>query len=131
MLNNLFKKQKNTSEQNARELLRENLNLLSLDMFLDDPMIKLNEQERKMYLKYFFDLNKDLKLIERIKYYMNKQATKTLANSKDGTQDVAGATNINGMAYIYDEINRLSNMYIKETTQAEEKFDKFEIIPKI
>ena len=127
---NLFKKQEERSEQHVRDLLRENLNLLSLDMYLDDPLIGLSENERKLYLKYFFDLNKDLKLIERIKYNINKQAIKTLGNSKDNVQDIAGACNINGMAFIYDEINKLSNMYIKETTKPEEDFDKFDIIPK-
>lgn len=129
MLHNLFKK--NTSEQNVRDLLRENLSLLSIDLFLDDPIIELNPEQRKLYLKFFFDLNKDLKLIERIKYNINKQAVKTINNSKDGVQDLAGACNINGMAFVLDEINRLANMYIKELAQSEEKFDKFEVIPKI
>ncbi len=120
-------------ETNIRDLLRENLNLLRVDMFYsDDPLIGLTDDQRKLYLKSFFDLYKDKKLFDRIKYHINKQAQKTLANSRDGIQDIAGASNINGLAYIMDDIEKLSNMYIKETTVKEEKpLDKFSIIPEV
>lgn len=130
MLNRLFKKKSNI-ERDSRDLLRENLNLVQVDMFYgDDPILNLNKEERIMYLKSFFDLLKDDKLIKRMKYHINKQAQKTLANSKNGIQDIAGAMNINGIAFIIDDIEKLSNMYIKETIVQEQKpIDKFAIIP--
>lgn len=130
----IFKKKKiNDNERDVRELLRENLNILPVDMFYgDDPMLKMTQEEKIMYLKSFFDIYKDEKLIERIKYNINKQAQRTLGNSKDMVHDMAGAMNINGMAFVMEDINRLANLYIKETTKPPEKpLDKFSIIPKV
>ncbi len=134
MLNRIFKKEKApTQERELRDLLRENLNLITVDMFYkEDPIIKLKKEERILYLKKFSDLSKDGKLIERIKYHINKQAQMTLAAAKDGTQDVAGSMNINGLAFVIDEIERLAKQYVKETTKKPETpLSKFDIIPKV
>lgn len=118
-------------ERAVRELLRENLAALEIDLFYsDDPLIKMDPKERTLYLKKFFDLFKDTFLMERIKFHINQQARKTIENSGKGIQDVAGAMNINGMAFIKDDIEKLANLYIKETTQPKEAFDRFQIIPK-
>ena len=129
----MFNKKKPNLEKNVRDLLRENLNLIEIDMFyIDDPILGLSDEKRRLYLKTFFDLYKDKKLFERIRYHINKQAQKTLAYAKDGIQDIAGASNINGLAYIMDDIEKLANMYIKETSIKEEKpLDKFSIIPEV
>lgn len=128
----LFGKEQ-SSKRNIRELLRNNLNVIEADMFyIDDPMNSLENEQRTLYLKTFFDLYKDSKLIDRIKFHINKQAQKTLSNFKDGESDLAGAMNINGMAFIMNDIERIANMYIKETTaKAEPKIDKFKIIPEV
>lgn len=115
----------------ARDLLRENLALIPVDMYYrEDPLMKMNPQERALYLKKFFDLFKDTFLIDRIKYHTNMQAKKTLKESGSGIQDIAGANNINGMAFILDDIEKLANMHIKETAQPKPEFNKFDIIPK-
>ncbi len=120
-------------EKTSRDLLRENLNLIEVDMFYtNDPLIELTDEQRRLYLKSFFDLYKDKKLFERIKYHINIQAQRTLAHAKDGIEDIAGAATINGLAFIMDDIQKLSNMYIKETATKEEKpLDKFSIIPEV
>ena len=128
-LKNIFKKK--DTERGVRELLRENLNVLPVDMFyLDDPITQLNKEERLLYLKEFADIYTNNKLFDRIKYHINKQAQKTLGNSRDGVQDIAGSMNINGMAFIMEDITRLANLHLKESTQPkEEEIDKFKIIP--
>lgn len=134
MLKDIFnKKQKKLPEEEIRELLRANLNLINFDMYYnDDPLIGLKKEDRLIYLKTFFDLYKDKKLVDRIKYHINKQAIKTLENSQSGIQDMAGAININGLAFVLNDIEKLSNMYIKEKTAPKEKpLDKFSIIPKV
>lgn len=116
----------------VRELLRENLAVTPVDLFYsDDPLIGLPDNDRILYLKKFFDLFKDPFLTDRVKYHINNQAKKTIELSGNGVQDIAGAMNINGMAFIMDDIEKLANMYIKESTKPKEKFDKFEIIPKV
>lgn len=126
----LFTK-KQDPKRDVRELLRENLKLVSVDMFYnDDPLLSMTKEERLVYLKSFFDLFKDEKLTQRIKYHINKQAQKTLGSATNGVEDLAGAMNINGIAFIMNDIEKLSNMYIKETTVVPEKpLDKFAIIP--
>jgi hypothetical protein len=134
MLKDIFnKKEVKLPEQEVRELLRANLNLINLDLYYgDDPLIGLKKEDRLIYLKTFFDLYKDKKLIDRIKYHTNKQAIKTLENSQSGIHDMAGALNINGMAFIMNDIEKLANMYIKEKTAKKEKpLDKFSIIPTV
>lgn len=115
----LFKKETEkemiSPERNARELLRENLKTIPVDVFyLDDPANNLTSEERKMYLKHFYELQIDKKLTERLKFLINKQANKTLGSSQGKEFDLAGAMTINGLALAKDEIERLSNMYIKE-----------------
>lgn len=132
---NIFKKKKNEKDQHRdiRDLLRENLNLLSLDMFYrDDPLLALGKEEKIIYLKKFFDLYADQITINRIKYHINKQAIKTLENAKNGIEDTAGASNINGMAFIMEDIQALSKMYVKETAPPQDPIlNKFQIIPTV
>lgn len=130
----LFKKEeKRNPHRDVRDLLRENLNLLPVDMFyLDDPLNELSPEGRILYLKTFADIYTDKKLCDRIKYQINRQAQLTLAKAQTGTEDQAGAMNINGMAFVLDEIARLANMYLLETTKPKEQpLDKFSIIPKM
>lgn len=131
-LKQVFTKKPN-KEKITRDLLRENLKLVSLDMFyLDDPITDLTPEQRVLYLKFFYDLYNSKEFFERIKYHINKQAHKTLGTAEDGVQDVAGAMNINGMAFIMDDVERLAKMYMKENQKPEEKpLDKFSIIPKV
>lgn len=107
-----------------RELLRENLMTIPVDVFtLDDPLVSMSPEERKLYLRYFHDLLTDKKLIDRIKYLINKQANMTLASAQSEVLDAAGAMNINGMGVIKNEIEKLSAMYVKENTKQEVKFN--------
>jgi hypothetical protein len=118
-------------EKDIRDLLRENLKLLEVDLFMpSDPLLKMNEEERRMYLKKFFDLFKDPFLIDRLKLHINNQARKTLKEAGNSVEDLAGSCNINGIAFILDDIKKLSNMYIKERSKPKEEIDKFAIIPK-
>lgn len=122
--------QKQEDGRNVRELLRENLSTVSVDVFyLDDPLVELPQKERQLYLKHFYDLSRDEKFMERIKYLVNKQALLTIQNirNKDGSWDTAaGAMNINGIALVKDDVERLAAMHIKETVP-EEDFNEYEI----
>ena len=117
-------------ERYARELLRENLNTIALDVFyLDDPVMKMVGEERKEYLKYFYELSKSPILIDRIKYMINKQAVITLSMpSKGGVTDsvfdMAGSLNINGMSSVKDTIDTLATMYKKEYLAPEQPINK-------
>lgn len=116
------KEELNKVEREARELLRENLNTVSVDMFYaDDPIIGLNPNERKQYLSYFHLILKDKKLIERIKFLINTQARMTLKGSKDGVFDIAGAMTMNGITVIKNDIERLSAMFEKEEAESTKK----------
>jgi hypothetical protein len=129
-----FKKNETpNSERSVRELLTENLNLISFDMFsTSDPLVGLTSEERKIYLKYFADMYADKKLIERIQYHINKQSIKTLSNSKEGVTDVAGAMTVNGLAYVMEDIKRLANMHVKESSVPPPKpMDQHRIIPQM
>lgn len=109
-------------EREMRELLRENLNTVSVDMFeLDDPIVLLTPSQRREYLLYFHKLFNEKKLITRIKYLINKQAVRTLANSTNDKLDVAGTMKIDGMALIKDDVERLSNMFSKEEDELSKK----------
>ncbi len=124
--------QASPSERLVRELLRENLSVLPVDMFYrEDPLLSMDPSERAIYLKKFFDLFKDPFLMDRIKYHINQQAIKTIHESGSGIQDVAGAMNINGMAFIKDDIEKLANQHIKESTRPSTEFNKFDIIPSV
>ena len=115
-----FKKKKEKTEEveferTVRDLLRENLNTVPVDVFsLDDPLLKMNPAERREYLLYFNRLVNDKKLIERIKYFINKQAQLSLKYSKNEKLDMAGALTMNGMGLVKDDVERLSEMFTKE-----------------
>ena len=119
-----------TQERLARELLRENLDTLVVDMFYgDDPIVLLGPEDREQYLRKFYDIMNDKDIIGRIMYLANKQANLTLKSMKDmdGLSDMAGSMNINGICVVKDDFERLGNKYKKERKE-EEKFNRFEII---
>jgi hypothetical protein len=130
----LFSKKKKENDL-SKELLRENLKLVSLNMFyLDDPLDKLEPEQRMLYLKTFYDMYTDQKVMDRIKYHINKQAHKTLEQASEGIESTAGALNINGMAFIFDDIESLAKKYMKEKAMADgvaPPIDRFSIIPKV
>lgn len=132
-IKNLFKPktlvEPDTTERQMRELLRENLNTVPIDVFyIDDPITALPVEKRLAYLKHFSELSKDDLLMQRIKYLINKQAIKTLGSGRDASIDMGGAMTINGIALVKDDIGRLATMHVKETPTIE-KFDKFKMFP--
>lgn len=111
-----------THEREFRELLRENLQTISVDVFhYDDPINSLAGSERRTYLAYFHALAKDSKFMERMKFHINKQANLTLKNSKDGILDTAGVMKMDGMGTIKDDVERLSSMFLKEESENKPK----------
>lgn len=136
-IRNLFKKKEVQPvpdlARDVRELLRENLCLLEMDKFYEkDPILSLTKEERLVYLKKFSDLFKDKDVVERLKYMINKQSQKTLWDSRNGVQDIAGASNINGIASVIDEWKRLAGMHIRESRVPDENpLDKFSVIPRV
>jgi hypothetical protein len=117
-LKEIFKKEKPTYEREMRELLRENLNTISVDVFhLTDPLIALSPAKRREYLLTFNRAVIDKTLIQRLEYLINLQANMTLKNSKDGMLDTAGAMTMNGLSVFKDDVERLSNMFIKEEAE--------------
>jgi len=118
-------------ERVYKELLRENLGTVVIDMFYgDDPLLVLGETDRKLYLKKFYDLYQDKDVMSRIAYLVNKQANLTLKSLKESNSDesnMAGAMNINGLCLIRDEIQRLAQMYLKENIP-DKNFDKFSVV---
>lgn len=112
------KEEQPTYERQMRELLRENLATIAVDIFYeDDPIFALNSSERREYLLYFNRIIKDRKMIQRIAYLINKQAITTLKHSKDRELDMAGAMTMNGMGVLKDDVERLSQMFIKEEAE--------------
>lgn len=129
-LQSFFKREppEEKKERVIKELLRENLSLIPLDLFYgDDPVIELNDTKRKKYLKKFYDIVNDKEIMERFIYIINKQVRITMQKSKDGTTDTYGAININGIATVKDDFERLANMYSKEDVP-EKEFNKFNVI---
>ena len=114
-----------------KELLRENLNTIVIDMFYgDDPLVSKQGEERKLYLKKFNDLMQDADVLGRIMYLINKQANLTLKAMKDSHDEEAnmgGAMNINGISLVKEDFERLSNMYLKEDSPPE-KFNRFDVV---
>ncbi len=105
-------------ERTMRDLLRENLSTIPVDVFHhDDPLLQMGPEERKVYLAYFRSVVVDGKLIDRLKYLINKQANRTLYSSKDGVLDSAGVMKMDGIASIKDDIERLSAMFLKEESE--------------
>ncbi len=127
-IKNLFTKKEEAQDpaRNMRELLRENLTLVPIDVFYIDDPIPMKEEERKKYLKVFNDLMKEPEVEARIKYLTNKQARMTLQNH-DPTTASLGSVNINGICTVLDDFKRLSDMYDKETTKVE-TFNKYNIL---
>lgn len=125
---------KKVAKQNRvwKELLRENLGTIPVDMFYgDDPVLKLGGEDRKLYLKKFNDLMKDKDVMGRIAYLVNKQANLTLKHMKDGNtekEDMASAMNINGIALVKEDFERLGTMFDKEEGAPPEDFDRFGIV---
>lgn len=123
-----FEKNEDKRQREIKELLRENLSLIPIDIFyIDDPIMGLNEEQKYKYYKKFFDIVSDKEVMERIKFLINKQARLTLASSRDGTADAMGASCINGIASVKDDFERLANSYIKESAPKED-FNKYKII---
>lgn len=113
-----------------KELLRENLNTVAIDMFYgDDPTVLLSGTERNLYLKKFYDIMNDKDVMGRIVYLVNKQANLTLKSMKEGRDesDMAAAMNINGLCLLKDEIERLGKMYQKENVP-EEDFNRYSVV---
>ena len=107
-----------THEREFRDLLRENLQTVSVDVFhYDDPVVSMTGPTRKEYLAYFYKLATEEKLLSRIKFLINKQANLTLKNSKDGILDTAGVMKMDGLAVVKDDIERLSAMFLKEEAE--------------
>ncbi len=110
-------------ERDMKELLRENLSLISLDIFyIDDPLAKIPPEHRLNYLKKFWDVCADPDVMEWFKYLINKQARLTLQQKMNnaGENDDLGAMNINGIATVKDTFEKLANTYVKENVPAPE-----------
>jgi len=136
-LTKLFKKPDSgsgTSDRLARELLRENLNTVAVDMFdVADPLLKMNPEQRTMYLKHMADLAKDDDLMNLIKMLINQQVVKTMyqgSQNPDPKFDFAGSMKIDGMACIKDAIEQRAAMHRKETPVVEE-FNKYSVFPEL
>lgn len=119
-----FRKEKEikepTYEREMRELLRENLNTIAVDIFhYNDPIMMLNPAERREYLVYFFKLVREAKVIDRLKYLINKQANLTLMNSKSGILDSAGVMKLDGLGTFKDDLERLAKMFEQEEAERE------------
>lgn len=120
----LFKKKEKekTTKRLQRELLRELLASVTVDVFYhDDPLIGMSPEERKEYLMEFHLLAKNKRLIARLEYFINKQANILLKNgtSEDGTLDSGAIMTLNGITIVKNEIEKLSRMY--ETEEEERK----------
>lgn len=113
-----FKKKKNP-ERDVKELLRENLSTINVDMFYsDDPIFSMTEEDKRLYLQHFQILAGDKMLQDRIKWMINKQARLLINDVKnqDKIAEIAGSMTINGIGLVKDEIEKLAAQYLKETT---------------
>lgn len=122
----LFAKKEKPQETEAqlKDLLRENLNLVNVDIFYIDDPAPVKPEERKLYLKKFHDMFEDKIFVERLKYLINKQARLSLQNH-DPTG--IGTVNINGIATVLDDFKRLADSYEKENVPLE-TINKYKII---
>lgn len=124
----LFESKKEKTIRLEKELLRENLSLVPIDIFyIDDPLLSVPEDKKVLYFKKFHDLCADKDIMERIKYLINKQARLTLQSSITGISDALGSGSINGMASVKDDFERMGSSYIKETAPTTE-FNRYNII---
>lgn len=113
-LNRAFGTEQVSQERAVKELLRENLGLVSVDIFyINDPVLRVTEDKKKEYYKKFYDLCRDDDVMERIKYLINQQVRLNIDNARQGDADIMGGININGMATIKDDFTRMSNSYLK------------------
>jgi len=118
---------KEKTKRDEKNLLRENLSLIAIDIFyIDDPLVSISPANKVAYLKKFHDICRDKEIMERIKYLINKQARLTLERSRDGTTDTMGSACINGMASVKEDFERMGSSYLKETTP-EKSFNKYQI----
>lgn len=120
------KEEKRNREE--RELLRENLSLVPIDIFyIDDPLLSVPEGKKIEYFKKFHDVCSDKDIMERIKFLINKQARLTLEHSRNGVTDTMGSACINGMASVKEDFERMGSSYLKETAPTTE-FNKYKIV---
>lgn len=120
---------KEKQQREMRELLRENLDLLPVDIYyIDDPKVGIPPDKLVDYYRKFYDICRDREVMDRIKYLINKQARIAIAASKEtGNLDALGGVNINGMATIQDDFIRMANSYLKEIPSAE-PFNKYNVL---
>lgn len=124
----LFATQEKLRERAMKDLLRENLSLVAVDIFyIDDPKTEVPPDKLVDYYRKFYDVVRDKDVMERIKYMINKQVRVTVENSKNGENDALGGININGMATIKDDFTKMANLYLQEVPTAE-TFNKYNVI---
>lgn len=119
--------QKDT-EREYRELLRENLALVPIDIYyVNDPLLGVPPDKRTAYLKKFNDIVNDDEIMEWFRYLINRQVRITMQTSMNGESDKAGSYNINGIATVRDEFQKLANLYEVENVKVE-KFNQYQVI---
>lgn len=127
---NFFKKEdKKEVTRSQRELLRELLLSVNVDVFYhDDPLIGMSPEERKEYLQHFFVLARDEKLMKRLEFYINKQANVLLKNGTeaDGKLDSSAIMTMNGITIVKNDIERLSGMFLKEEEERKYQMSAYE-----
>lgn len=120
--------ERKTVERQCKELLRENLGLVPIDIFyIDDPKLAVPQEKLVDYYRKFYEICKDKDVMDRIRYLINKQVRLTVDNAREGTMDGLGGININGMATVKDDFTRMANSYLKEMP-TEEPFNKFNVL---
>lgn len=124
----LFKKEEEIDiQRDSKQLLRENLSLVAIDIFYtDDPILDVPFDKKVEYYKKFYDICRDKDVMERIKFLINKQATLTLKSSRDGVTDAMGSACINGIASVKEDFEKMGSSYLKETVE-QVKFNEFSI----
>ena len=114
--------EKVSTKREIRELLRENLRCIAVDVFhYDDPIMKFNPAERLEYLAYFHVLVTEGKIIERLEYLINKQANVLLKNgtAENGELDMTAMMTMNGLTSFKNDLEKLSGMYLQEKNEQE------------
>lgn len=120
--------QEQVREREYRELLRENLALVPIDIYyIDDPLVGVPPDKRLVYLEKFHKLVNDKDIMEWFKYLINRQVRNTMQTSMDSISDKAGAYNINGIATVRDKFQKLASMYQQESVP-EQEFNQYKII---
>ena len=128
----MFESKKESRPRMMKELIRENLDLLPIDIYyIDDPRLAIHPDKLVEYDKKFYDICQDSDVMDRIKYLINKQARMTIQHSyQHGEMDALGGININGMATVRDDFIRLGNSYLKLTPNVEpiDPLSKYKVI---